>query len=85
MDWYELNEPSEKHHIRTAFRAEFERIGKIKNHINLQLGAAIPELFATLLDDTAVNFRHRVRMMDVCGDWYRKNRQEGKSGLEDFF
>jgi asparagine synthetase B (glutamine-hydrolysing) len=68
-DWYELNIPYQKHHVVESFE-EFELIGKVKKHINLQLGSGIDKLFeSVLLLDRSINFRNRNRIMDMCKDW----------------
>ena len=68
-DWYQLNKPHQKHHVRNAFK-EFERFGKIKPHINLQLGSNIDKLFeSVIIPDKTINFRDRKRIMDICRDW----------------
>lgn len=78
-DWYELNKPFQKHHVRESF-SEFAQI-KIKNHLNLQLGADIDELFEReVLSNTKLNYNNRKRVMDVCRDWSEKT-----TTLEDFF
>ncbi len=66
-DWYELNEPFQKHNVVNSFD-EFKKF-KFKKHINLQLGAGIDKLFETLLDNRKVNFKNRKRVMDICRDW----------------
>lgn len=81
FDWYEVNKPNEKHHIRSAFAEEFSRLDKIKEHANLQLVAGVDKLFETLLSNETINFQKRTRMMDVYRDWYVKNQQ---GSLEDF-
>lgn len=68
-DWYELNEPKQKNIVRVAFQEEFDRIGKVKEHINLQLGSNIDHLFETLLDDRMLNNRGRTRIMDLAKDY----------------
>lgn len=67
MDWYQLNQPFQKHHVVTAFE-EFKKF-KFKKHINLQLGSGIDKLFETLLNDNEINFKNRKRIMDICRDW----------------
>ncbi len=68
-DWNELNKPRQKHHVRSAF-TEFSRLGKIKPHLNLQLGAGVDHLFEEkLLSSKRINFNGRNRVMDVCRDW----------------
>jgi len=74
-DWQKLNKPYQKHHVREAFKKEFSIIGKVKKHINLQLGAEINKLFENLIDDEEVNFKNRSRVMDFCKDWYTKKGQ----------
>ena len=69
FDWYEMNKPFQKHHIRTAYSKEFTKIGKVKQHSNLQLVANIPALFETLFDNKKINFKNRKRTMDICRDW----------------
>lgn len=73
FDWYELNRPSQKHHVKNAF-PEFQTIGKPKNHINLQLGSGVDKVFENLLQCDEINYRKRKRMMDVYRDW--KDRGE---------
>ena len=67
-DWYELNKPFQKHHVVNSF-PEFKSIGKVKKHINLQLGSNIDKLFESLLNNQNINFKKRVRIMDICKDW----------------
>ena len=81
LDWYEINKPKQKHHIRNAFADGFSKIGKIKPHINLQAGADIPTLFEGLLVNDEINYKNRTRMMDVYKDWWKNNQI---STLEDF-
>mgnify|MGYP005824880137 FL=1 len=79
--WDELNKPFQKHHVRNAFD-EFKLIGKVKNHLNLQIDSGIIELFESLIDDPTVNFKNRSRIMDICRDW---NTLNSKDTLEEFF
>ena len=79
MDWFELNEPKQKHHIRNAF-TEFQAIGDIKTHLNLQIESKVNDLFEILLDNKNINFKNRIRMMDVYKDW----SSSGSGSLEDF-
>lgn len=81
-DWDQLNSKQEKHHAREAFADEFAQIGKIKPHLNLQLVANIDDLFLTLLDNKKINFRNRIRVMDMCHDWWAKKRQEERIAHE---
>jgi len=67
-DWYELNKPKQKHHVRDSF-TEFKEIGNIKQHINLQLGAGVDKAFESLLQSNEINFKNRTRMLDVYRDW----------------
>ena len=67
-DWYELNKPFQKHHVVNSF-PEFKEIGKFKKHINLQLGSNIDKLFESLLNNQNINFKKRIRIMDICKDW----------------
>ena len=67
-DWFELNKPFQKHHVVNSF-SEFKLMGKIKPHINLQLGSNIDKLFESLLDNQNINFKKRIRVMDMCRDW----------------
>ena len=69
FDWYGVNKPFQKHHVRTAYSKEFAKIGKVKQHSNLQLVANIPTLFETLLTNKKINFKKRTRIMDICRDW----------------
>jgi len=66
-DWYELNQPFQKHHVVTAFE-EFKKY-KFKKHINLQLGSGIDKHFETLIDNKRINLKNRLRVMDICRDW----------------
>ena len=68
-DWYQLNTPHQKQIVRDAYSYEFSKIGKVKEHINLQLGSNIDHLFETLLDDKMLNNRGRTRIMDLASDY----------------
>jgi asparagine synthetase B (glutamine-hydrolysing) len=82
MDWFALNQPFQKHHVVEAF-PEFEQVGGVKKHINLQLGSGIDKLFEEkVITNKKLNFNNRMRIMDVCRDWSNIQRQ---STLEDFF
>jgi asparagine synthetase B (glutamine-hydrolysing) len=83
MDWGQLNKPYQKHHVVEAFKPEFDRIGKVKKHINLQLGSGIDELFETLLHNPRINFKNRIRVMDMCRDWAGSDSSEPT--LDKFF
>jgi len=74
FDWNELNKPLEKHQVRGSF-SEFDLLGKVEQHSNLQLNAGIPSLFETLLKDKDINFKGRTRMLDVYRDWVKKSSQ----------
>jgi asparagine synthetase B (glutamine-hydrolysing) len=81
MDWYELNQPFQKHHVVEAF-PEFKQVGGVKKHINLQLGSGIDKLFEQhLLTSQKLNYRNRKRVMDICRDW----TEQSTSTLQDFF
>lgn len=80
-DWYELNQPYQKHHVVEAF-PEFKQVGGVKKHINLQLGSGIDKLFEKeVLDNMKLNFNSRKRVMDVCRDWSNTS----DSNIEEFF
>jgi asparagine synthetase B (glutamine-hydrolysing) len=80
-DWYELNQPYQKHHVVEAF-PEFKQVGGVKKHINLQLGSGIDKLFEKeVLSNMKLNFNNRKRVMDVCRDWVKPS----DVSLEDFF
>jgi asparagine synthetase B (glutamine-hydrolysing) len=68
FDWFQVNQPFQKHHVVNAF-PEFKKIGKVQKHTNLQLCAGIDVAFEALFDDPVINFRKRKRMMDICRDW----------------
>lgn len=70
-DWFELNHPYQKHHVRKGFD-QFKNIPKVKKHINLQLGSKVNVLFETLLNDSEINFNKRSRIMDICKDWSKR-------------
>ena len=48
MDWYQLNEPYQKHHVRDAFDIHTD----VKKHLNLQLESGVDELFENLLNNS---------------------------------
>ncbi|MAI12327.1 MAG: hypothetical protein CBD27_12135 [Rhodospirillaceae bacterium TMED167] len=73
FDWFELNRPTQKHHVRTSFD-EFDTI-KVNQHSNLQIESGIDHLFETLLNDPEINFLRRTRMLDVYRDWVNKSSQ----------
>lgn len=80
QSWEELNKPYQKHHVRDAF-PQFTQIGKVKNHLNLQIDSKITDLFESLIDDKEINFRGRKRVMDICRDWHGLNNM---GNLENF-
>lgn len=82
MDWDELNKPYQKHHVRKAFEKEFNMIGKVNKHLNLQLESKVDKLFETLIDNKEINFKNRQRVMDICRDHYLLNNT---NTLENFF
>ena len=69
----ELNKPTQKYFIKKDF-TELKKFGTIKPHQNLHLNAGIDKLFETLLNNSEINFNNRNRMMDVCRDWYEKEK-----------
>jgi len=77
MTWLQLNKPTQKHHVRTAFKKEFMNTG-VKKHINLQLGSGVDKLFETLLNNKKINTNNRKRVMDICRDWSIKIQSEGR-------
>ena len=68
----QLNKPFQKHHVRNGFY-EFNEIGKVDKHLNLQIGSGITKLFGTLLKNKDINFKNRNRMLDVYRDWHVSN------------
>ena len=68
-DWYELNKPKQKHHVRTGYAAQLNRIEGARTHANLQIESGVSEVFKDLLLDPRFNYRRRTRIMDVCRDW----------------
>ena len=76
MSWLKLNKPTQKHHVRKAFKKEFMKTG-VKKHINLQLGSGVDKLFETLLNNKKINTNNRKRVMDICRDWSIKVQSEG--------
>ena len=77
-DWYELNKPYQKHHVRDAFE-EFNNI-KVKPHLNLQLDSKVDVAFESLLNSKKINFNNRKRVMDMARDWH----EHGTTTLEGF-
>ena len=65
MDWYQLNQPYQKHHVRTAFNLDKD----VKKHLNLQLDSKINVLFERLLNNNKINYKGRTRVMDMGRDW----------------
>jgi asparagine synthetase B (glutamine-hydrolysing) len=68
MDWEEVNKPFQKHHVRNAF-PEFEKIGKVKKHLNLQIDSGVSKLFDTLIQNKNINLKNRTRIVDISRDW----------------
>jgi asparagine synthetase B (glutamine-hydrolysing) len=84
MSWNDLNKGKKnKFLIREAFKEEFSKIEPIKVHLNMQLGANIDDLFEKLIDNKEINFKNRVRVMDICRDWYTLN--QSNASLEHLF
>ena len=81
FDWYELNKPEQKYHVRKSFQKEVDKVGKIRLHSNLQLESNIDHLFEELINNDKVNFRNRKRIMDICRDWSMLN---SSGNLGDF-
>jgi asparagine synthetase B (glutamine-hydrolysing) len=73
-DWYQLNKPKQTQIVRDAFQEEFARVGKVKDHINLQLGSNIDHLFEKLLQDPVLNKCKRTRIMDLIRDYNQQGR-----------
>ena len=69
MDWYQLNQPYQKHHVRTAFNLDKD----VKKHLNLQLDSKINVLFERLLNNNEINYKGRTRVMDLVRDWPKSN------------
>lgn len=67
-DWYQLNKPFQKHTVVNAY-PEFKNFGKVKEHVNLQLGSGVDKCFEKLLQCKEINFKNRKRMLDVYRDW----------------
>ena len=83
-DWDELNredgKPNQKRHIRKSF-TEFDKIGKVKNHINLQKGGGVDTLFEQLLGSKKINHMKRKNtknsrngVMWMCKDWEKVSK-----------
>ena len=73
MSYDQLNKGGQKGYVRKDF-TQLKKFGKIKDHQNLHLNAGVDKLFETLLNNSEINFNNRKRMMDVCRDWYKKER-----------
>jgi len=80
--WREIMEPFDKHHVIEAFQKEFDLIGHRK-HQNFQTVAKIPTVFETLLNVPEINFKNRIRIMDICRDWYTRTNGK-KTKLKSF-
>ena len=80
--WEEINKPVQKALIKQCY-PEFDKCGKVKPHLNYQLNAEIDKSFEKLLDNREINFKNRVRVMDICRDWYTLNKS--KANLEHLF
>ena len=68
-DWYELNKPKQKNHVREAYKKQFDKIGRVLPHRNLQLESGVDKVFEELLDNKTINYKNRKRVMDICRDW----------------
>jgi asparagine synthetase B (glutamine-hydrolysing) len=69
-NWRELNTPRQKEIVRSAYEQEFSEIPHLTQHRNLQLAAGVDHLFEErLLRSKKINFKRRVRMLDVYRDW----------------
>lgn len=74
FDWNQLNKPKQKQIVRDAFKEEFDRVTKVKEHINLQLGSNIDQLFEKLLLDPVLNRNRRTRIMDLVSDYSNRGQ-----------
>ena len=73
FDYFQLNKPKQKNHIRESFDKEFSLVGRIRNHQPLQGKVSlVSKLFQTLLENKEINFNRRSDIKWVCWDW--KNR-----------
>ena len=78
-NWFELNQPYQKHHVRKAYYNEFAELGVVKKHSNLQIESGVSKVFESLLDSETINFKNRGRVMDICRDWkHRIGEENGK-------
>ena len=68
-DWFELNKPQQKTLVRQAFKEDFDKVGKVKLHSNLQIESKINKLFEQLIDNEKINFKKRKHIMHICKDW----------------
>ena len=69
FDWNEINKPKQKSLIRNCY-PELADLN-LKSHLNYQLVAGVNIAFERLLDDPNINFKNRVRVMDICRDWHK--------------
>lgn len=67
-DWDFFNKPFQKAPIVNDY-PEFMQMPKRRRHANLQLVAGIPEHFETLLEDKELNYKNRIRTMDLVRDY----------------
>lgn len=83
--WNELNTPKQKFVVRDAFREQFAKIDKIKNHWNFQLCAGIDKEFEKqFLNNPEINFNKRNKMMFLYNDWVKKLYKSEETTLEEF-
>ena len=68
-DWYELNKPKQKNHVREVYKEQFDKLGRILPHRNLQLESGVDKVFEELLNNSKINYKNRSRVMDICRDW----------------
>jgi len=87
-NWEELNyvdgKIKQKHHVREAFKLEFDKLTKVKEHINLQLGSGVDKLFETLIDSKRINPKNRKRVMDIIKDWTKTVPKNVKGDVTKF-
>ena len=58
--------------IQSSDKKEFDKVGKVKLHSNLQIESKINKLFEELIDNENINFKGRKRIMNICKDWSTK-------------
>jgi len=76
FDWDEVNKPFQKHHVVRDYDADFQNVNIFKgNHQDYKVVSGISKLFEEKLLKSTLNFKHRIRILDLIRDYAKLRTQ----------